>query len=115
LAVLNKRVMMDKTGCFLTHPRNINQKAVDGVGKEELARPSKFLVHTNRSQQIMLKGVIYTNYIPSGKTINVDYVKKALARLLVILRTKRPVYHPRIGCCTGTMPQSILPPQSRNS
>jgi hypothetical protein len=106
LAVLNKRVMMDKTGCFLTHPRNINQKADDGVGEEEPSRPSKFPVHTNRSQQIMLKGVIYNNYIPSDITINADYVKKALARLLVILRTKRPVYHPRISCLSPGVPDS---------
>jgi hypothetical protein len=36
------------------------------------------------------KGVIYMNYAPRGKTINAEYVKKALARFLVIFRNKRP-------------------------
>jgi len=31
------------------------------------------------------KGVIYTNYVPRGETVNADYIKKALARFLVVL------------------------------
>jgi hypothetical protein len=36
------------------------------------------------------KGIIYANYIPRGNTVHANYVKKALARFLMILRKKRP-------------------------
>ena len=35
------------------------------------------------------KGIIYTNYIPRGKTVDAKYIKKALARVLVIFRQER--------------------------
>jgi hypothetical protein len=52
----------------------------------------KARVQSTRSKQMVLvffffntKGFIYTN-ISSGKTVNVNYMKKALARFLVIFR-----------------------------
>jgi hypothetical protein len=37
------------------------------------------------------KGLIYSNYIHKGGNINAKYMKKALARFLVIFRQKRPI------------------------
>jgi histone-lysine N-methyltransferase SETMAR len=37
------------------------------------------------------KGVIYTNYVPKGETVNAKYIKKALARFLKVFKAKRPI------------------------
>ncbi len=37
------------------------------------------------------KGVIYTNYVPKGETVNTEYIKKALARFLKVFMAKRPI------------------------
>jgi hypothetical protein len=37
------------------------------------------------------KGVICTNYVPKGKTVNAEYIKKALARCLKVFKAKRPI------------------------
>ncbi len=37
------------------------------------------------------KGVIYTNYVPKGETVNAEYIKKALARFLKVFKSKRPI------------------------
>jgi hypothetical protein len=47
--------------------------------------PRKAKVHGTRTKKMMLvffyaKGVIYTNYLNKVKTVNVKYIKKALAR-----------------------------------
>jgi hypothetical protein len=61
------------------------------------------------------KGVIYTNYVPKGETVNAEYIKKALARFLKVSRRRGRSCHPRTGSCAGTTPRSILPTQSRNT
>jgi hypothetical protein len=41
------------------------------------------------------KGVIYTNYVPRGATVNRDYIIKALKSFLKTFRLKRPDLEPR--------------------
>ncbi len=41
-----------------------------------------------------IKGVIYTNYVPRGATVNGDYIIKALKSFLKALRLKRPDLEP---------------------
>jgi hypothetical protein len=36
------------------------------------------------------KGMVYTNYVPRGETVNADYVIKALRTFLKVLKEKRP-------------------------
>jgi hypothetical protein len=37
------------------------------------------------------KDVIYTNFIPEGKTVNASYIQTALTRFLKVFRQKRPI------------------------
>jgi hypothetical protein len=36
-------------------------------------------------------GIIYSNYIPKGETVNAEYIKRALATFLKVFREKRPI------------------------
>ena len=58
--------------------------------------PIKAKVSTTRTKQMVLvffnsKGLIYTNYMPRGTTINTDYIVGALGRFMMIFRKKRLV------------------------
>jgi hypothetical protein len=58
--------------------------------------PRKAKVYATRTKKMVLvfftaKGVIYTNYVPKGKTVNTEYTKKALARFLKVFKAKRPI------------------------
>jgi hypothetical protein len=77
-----------RISCFLPHPGN-QKESMQWVKK---GQPGSVIarVQLTRSKQMVLvffnaKGFIYTN-ISSGKTVNVNYMKKALARFLVIFR-----------------------------
>jgi hypothetical protein len=53
-------------------------------------------VHATQTKKMVLvffdvKGIIYMNYVPKGKTVNAEYVKNVLARLLKVFREKRPI------------------------
>jgi hypothetical protein len=37
------------------------------------------------------KGVIYTNFVSKGETVNASYIRTALARFLKVFRQKRPI------------------------
>ena len=37
------------------------------------------------------KGLIYTNYVPRGTTVNADYIVGALGSFMKIFKKKRPV------------------------
>jgi hypothetical protein len=55
----------------------------------------KVKVAATRAKQMVLvfcdnKGVLYTNYVPRGKTVNADYIIDALGRFMKIVRVKRP-------------------------
>jgi histone-lysine N-methyltransferase SETMAR len=55
----------------------------------------KAKVHATRTKQMVLvffdsKGLIYTNYVPRGTTVNANYIVEALGTFMKILRKKRP-------------------------
>jgi histone-lysine N-methyltransferase SETMAR len=35
------------------------------------------------------KGIFHTNYVPKGKAVNAEHIKKVVARFLKIFRKKR--------------------------
>jgi hypothetical protein len=37
------------------------------------------------------KGLIYTNFVPKGETVNATYIRTALTRFLKVFRQKRPI------------------------
>jgi histone-lysine N-methyltransferase SETMAR len=37
------------------------------------------------------KAVIYTNYVPKGKTVNALYIRNAVARFLKVFKERRPI------------------------
>ncbi len=52
-------------------------------------------VHTTRKKQMVLaffeaKGLIYTNFMPRGKTVNAMFIIEALTRFLRIFKQKKP-------------------------
>jgi hypothetical protein len=92
---------------FISHPRN--EKQLMQWVKKGQPGPIKARVYATRSKQTVLvffdaKGVIYTNYVLKGKTVNTKYIKKAGVRFQQIFRRRGPSCRPRTGGCTGTTP-----------
>ncbi len=61
--------------------------------------PIKAKAAASRTKQMVLaffnnEGVIYTNYVPRGATVNRDYIIKALKSFLKAVRLKRPDLEP---------------------
>jgi hypothetical protein len=59
----------------------------------------KAKIHASRTKQMVMaflnsKGMVYTNYVPRGKTVNADYVIVALRKFLKALKAKRPDLFP---------------------
>jgi hypothetical protein len=72
--------------------------------------PIKAKVHEMREKQMVLaffdaKGLIYTNYMPRGNTVNARYIVEALGSFLKILKKKRPVMTAESGSFIGTLLQ----------
>jgi hypothetical protein len=62
--------------------------------KKDQSGPPKPKVYETRSKQTVLaffdnEGLIYTNYVPRGKMVNVDYIVEALSRFLAVFKKKR--------------------------
>ncbi len=94
LAVLNNIVTMDESVVSFNTP-GTKKQSMQWVKKGQPG-PIKARVHATRSKQMVLmffdaNGVIYTNYVPKGETVNAEYIKKSVARFLKIFRKKRPV------------------------
>ncbi len=57
--------------------------------------PIKAEVHATRCKQMVLaffdnEGLIYTNYVPKGQTVNANYIVEALSKFLLSFKKKRP-------------------------
>jgi hypothetical protein len=94
LAVLNNMVTMDESAVSF-HAPETKKQSMQWVKKGQPV-PRKAQVHATRSKQMVLifiyaKGVIYTNYVPSGETVNTEYIRKALAAFLKAFRKKGPI------------------------
>ncbi len=94
LALLNNIVTMDESAVSFHTPET--KRASKEWVKKGLPGPRKAKVHATRTNKMVLvffdaKGVIYTNYIPKGETVNAEYIKKALARFPQVFKSKRPI------------------------
>ncbi len=92
LTVLNIIVTMDNSAISFHNPQ-MKRQSKQWVKKGQPG-PRKARVLETQSKKMVLaffdtKGVIYTNYIPNGETVNAKYVKKALVRFLKVFREKR--------------------------
>jgi histone-lysine N-methyltransferase SETMAR len=93
-AMLENIVTMDESAVSFHTPETMQQS------KQWLKKgkpgPIKAKVHATRTKQMVLaffdaKGLIYTNYVPKGTTVNAKYIMEALGTFLKVLRKKRPV------------------------
>jgi hypothetical protein len=87
LAVLNNTVTTDELALSF-HTLETKEQSMHWVTKGQPG-PVKARAQATRSKHMVLifsnaKGVIYTNCVYRGKTVNTKDVKKALARFLVI-------------------------------
>ncbi len=69
------------------------------MAKKGFTRTIKAKVAASRTEQMVLaffdnKGVIYTNHVPQGATVNGDYIIKAVENFLKALRLNRPDLEP---------------------
>jgi histone-lysine N-methyltransferase SETMAR len=93
-AILENIVTMDESAVSFHTPKTKVQSK-QWLKKGEPG-PIKAKVHATRTKQMVLaffnaKGLIYTNYVPKGATVNANYIVKALGIFLKVLRKKRPV------------------------
>ncbi len=94
LAVLDNIVTMDESAVSFHTPKTKRQSR-QWVKKGQPG-PIKARVHASRTKQMVLvffdaKGVIYTNYVPKGETVNASYIRSAVARFLKVFKEKRPI------------------------
>jgi hypothetical protein len=71
-----------------------------------MPRLIKAEVHTSRTKPMILaffgsKGLIYTNYVPRGTTMNANCIMEALGKFLKIFKQKRPEMRSGTGGSTG--------------
>jgi hypothetical protein len=111
LAILNNIITMDESAVLFKSPET--KKQLMQWVKKGQPGPIKARAHTTWFKQMVLVffdtvGILYTKYVPKGKTVDAEYIKKSMARFLKIFRKKRLVMLPKSGSCTGTTPQSSI-------
>jgi hypothetical protein len=116
LAILNNIVTMDESAISFYTPQT--KWASKQWVKKGQPGPRNARVHAIRTKKMVLvffyaKDVMYTKYIPKSKTVNAEYVKKALPRFLKVFKERGCSCCPRSGSCTGTIPWARLLPQFR--
>ena len=93
-AVLHNIEMMDESAVFFHMPETKNQSK-QWVMKGQPG-PIKARVHASWQKLMLLAyfdtdSVIYTDYMPRGKTVNAKYIIESLGRFLEKYRAKRPI------------------------
>ena len=93
LSMLDSIVTMDET-MISYHTPEMKKQSKQWVLKGRPG-PIKARVHASRTKQMVLaffdsKGLIYTNIVPRGASVNSDYIVKALGSFLKNFRKKRP-------------------------
>ena len=91
-SVLDSIVTMDESAVSF-HTPETKQQSKQWIKKGQPG-PIKARVHASRQKQMLLayfdsKGVIYTDYVPRGKTVNSQYIIESLRRFLKIYKDKR--------------------------
>jgi histone-lysine N-methyltransferase SETMAR len=93
MSMLDNIVTMDELAVSFHMPESKQQS------KQWLVKGSPSLikakVHATRKKQMVLaffdsKGLIYTNFVPRGRTVNSAYIIEALTHFLKTLKVKRP-------------------------
>ena len=93
LAMLDNIITMDETMVSF-HTPETKRQSKQWTPKGQPG-PLKARVHSTRTKQMVLaffdsKGLVYTNIVPRGQTVNSDYIIKALAGFLKQLKLERP-------------------------
>lgn len=93
-AVLDNIVTMDESAVSF-HTPETKRQSMQWLPKGQPG-PIKAKVHATRTKQMVLcffdsKGLIYTNYVPRGTTVNANYIVEALGRFMKIFKEKRPI------------------------
>jgi histone-lysine N-methyltransferase SETMAR len=93
MSLLDNIVTMDELAVSF-HTPETKQQSMQWLPKGDPG-PVKAKVHVTRTKQMVLaffdsKGLIYTNYMPRGTTVNANYIVEALGTFMKILRKKRP-------------------------
>jgi hypothetical protein len=92
--VLNNTVTTDELALSF-HTLETKEQSMHWVTKGQPGLVKARAKATRSKHMVLLfftaKGVIYTNCVYRGKTVNTKDVKKALARFLVILRKEKPI------------------------
>jgi 4-amino-4-deoxy-L-arabinose transferase-like glycosyltransferase len=109
--MLDNIVTMEKSMVSYHMPETKNQS------KQWIKKglPIKARVHASRMKQMLLaffdsKGLIYTDIVPRGTSINANYIIKPLGKFLVHLKYKRPEIV-QLNCfSTWTTRPSTSPP-----
>ncbi len=93
MSILDHIVTMDESAVSFQTPET-KQQSMQWLPKGQPG-PVNAKVHATRTKQMVLaffdsKGLIYTNYVPRGTTMNANYIKEDLGTFMKILRKKRP-------------------------
>ena len=93
-AILGNIVTMDESAVSF-HTPETKQQSKQWL-KKGLPGPIKAKVHATRSKQMVLaffdnKGLIYTNFVPRGTTVNANYILEVLGKFMKIFKQKRPI------------------------
>lgn len=91
--MLDNIVTMDETMVSFHTPETKRQSKQ--WTKKGSPGPLKAKVHATRTKKMVLaffdsKGLVYTNIVPKGQTVNSDYIVKVLATFLKQYKKKRP-------------------------
>jgi hypothetical protein len=119
IAMLDSIVTMDESAVSFHTPESKMQSKQ--WTKKGQSGPIKAKVHVTRRKQMVLafldnEGLIYTNYVPKGQTVNANYIVEALSKFLATFKKKRPnmaAKDSKSGSFTGTMLRSTLLPLSK--
>jgi histone-lysine N-methyltransferase SETMAR len=95
--ILGKIITMDKSAVSMHTPETKLQSRQ--WLKKGTPGPIKAKVVVSHTKQMLLaffddKGMVYTNHVPRGATMNADYIISALKKFLKALRQKRPDLRP---------------------
>jgi histone-lysine N-methyltransferase SETMAR len=89
----NKIIMGDETWCFVYDPETKRQSS-EWVG-ETFTRPRKLKFQRSRMKTVLIifsdsQGVVHKEFVLEGKTVNVEFYKGAMDRLLKHIQRVRP-------------------------
>jgi histone-lysine N-methyltransferase SETMAR len=92
-SVLDRIITMDESSVSM-HTPETKQQSKQWL-KKGTPGPVKARVHASRTKTMVLaffdsQGMVYTNYVPRGSTVNAKYIIRALGTFLKNLKKKRP-------------------------